>query len=105
MRNGDISDDQISSSTDNISDTDTTISASNGRLDNNNGYWRAGDQQTTPWFQVNFDSMVIITKIKVQGNGDMGSQEEYILTLQVKYGEGNEALNYIMDGSAIKVHL
>ena len=63
MENGEISDDQITSS----SDFDRHLRGANGRLNNRTGAWSSQKDDLNQWLQVDFQRSTIITGISTQG--------------------------------------
>ncbi len=105
MEDGTIRNNQISSSTDHNQDLlRPEFWSREGRLNNPIGYFATSSDQETPpniWFQVDLKSDFTITGIKVQG-GKLGPPfnfNEYLLTLQVNYGDSVDSLAPINDGN------
>ena len=70
-----------------------------GRLNSANGYWVMGNNDLTPWIQVEFLSEVTITAIQTQGAYDDVDGEVWVKTLQIQTGDSEDALTYLMDQS------
>ncbi|XP_072043428.1 lactadherin-like [Amphiura filiformis] len=72
---------------------------------NNDKYWITNSTHPVdPWIQVAFDAYedtVTITGIRTQGS-TLSEWGEWVTKLQIQYGDTEDSLAYIMDGSAAK---
>ncbi|XP_072048292.1 uncharacterized protein [Amphiura filiformis] len=68
---------------------------------NNNRYWATKNPNPSdPWIQVDFLDTITITGLHIQG----GASSELVTKLQIQYGDTENSLQFIMDGSANKTY-
>ena len=80
------------------------LEALEGRL-NNNDYWATATAlyATDPWIQVDLLRITIVTGIITQGSGNLF--EDRVTHLQIKYGDEEDKLVYILDSGEPKVSI
>ena len=64
------------------------------------GGWIAADDDTDPWFQVNFITNVTISGIATQG---VDKDESWVTSYEISYGYGKNSLRKYQKDGAVKV--
>ncbi len=99
MASGIIADAQITASD---YDDQNGAAPATARL-NANGYWATKEEfPTYPWIQVDFFETVVITGIQTQGSSD-SNRNDWVTELRIRTGDNVNTLNYIMEGTCLKV--
>ena len=98
MENGDISNEQITSSS--YYSSEGGFQAWKGRLNYNKCWGAATENPSDPWIQVDLLRWTIVHGIITQGSY---GQDEWVTNLQVQYGEAEDALIYILESGNTKV--
>ena len=82
MESGEIKNSQISAS----SEWDDKHRAQNGRLNfqksNYSHAWCAGENDSNPWLQVDFENLTVITEVLTQGRGN---HPQWVTTFTLSY--------------------
>ena len=101
MENGEISDGQITSS----SDWHSSHRAANGRLNfvagnGRTGAWSSGANDLNQWLQVDFQRSTIITAISTQGRK---KYNQFVKSYTISFGDDGKHFNSYKTGNIPKV--
>ena len=106
IEDGSITNDQITTSS--YWQDENAYPGWKGRLNNTDGFWSMGEDDSAPWIQVAFSSPVTITAIQTQGandDGDGGDGKVWVTELEIQTGDSVTTLSYIRDGSNPEVSI
>ena len=92
MESGDISDGQISAS----SELDSTFVAIRGRLNYYKGGWRAGENNGDQWLQVDLGYQAPVTGVATQGTSTSAS-EYWVTKYYLQYSDDGVDLSYYLE--------
>ena len=100
MESGNISDTQITSSSD-LSDTSTAIYARFNQLGNNNGTegaWVAATNDKNQWVEVNLYRQTVVTGVNMQSNP---SSDKWVTRYKVEFSLDHAMWKYVPDENGI----
>ena len=104
MESGVIQDNQISAS----SFDDKEHMPQYGRL-RNHSYWRANENDLSPWFQVSFDQSMIISAVAIQGVVQVAPEDgvEWVEEFRLVYSDGGsswQSYSDLLNGNDVSDH-